>query len=149
MYRFYAANADFSSKIITLSDPHENHHIIHVLRLKPGDQLKIFNEMEEEAIVECEEIYTDLRAAQEDFLKAGKQVCGLDLSGRRMPSLTRGVSIITSLTYLDVSDNNFKELPKEISALKELKVLNLQGNPLPAGEVDKVRKLLPKADVKF
>lgn len=99
--------------------------------------------------VVCEEIYTDLRAAQEDFLKAGKQVCGLDLSGRRMPTLTRGVSFITSLTYLDVSDNNFKELPEEISALKKLKVLNLQGNPLPAGEVDKVRKLLPNADVKF
>lgn len=99
--------------------------------------------------VVCEEIYTDLRAAQEDFLKAGKQVCRLNLSGRRMPSLTRGVSFITSLTYLDVSDNNFKELPEEISALKELKVLNLQGNPLPAGEVDKVRKLLPNADVKF
>ena len=113
-------------------------------RFSPG-----LEEGEEEAIVECEEIYTDLRAAQEDFLKAGKQVCGLDLSGRRMPSLTRGVSIITSLTYLDVSDNNFKELPKEISALKELKVLNLQGNPLPAGEVDKVRKLLPNVTVNF
>lgn len=113
-------------------------------RFSPG-----LEEGEEEAIVGCEEIYTDLRAAQEDFLKADKQVCGLDLSGRRMPSLTRGVSFITSLTYLDVSDNNFKELPEEISALKELKVLNLQGNPLPAGEVDKVRKLLPNADVKF
>lgn len=112
-------------------------------RFSPG------SEKGEEAVVGCEEIYTDLRAAQEDFLKAGKQVCGLDLSGRRMPSLTRGVGFITSLTYLDVSGNNFKELPEEISALQELKVLNLQGNPLPAGEVDKVRKLLPNADVKF
>lgn len=103
----------------------------------------------EKVAIVCEDIYTDLKAAQQDFLKAGKQVCGLDLSGRKMPSLTRGVSFVTSLTWLDLSDNNFTELPQEMVALQELKMLDLRGNPLPQEEVDKIRKLLPKADVKF
>ncbi len=105
-------------------------------------------ESEEGALV-CEEIYTDLKAAQEDFIKAGKQVCGLDLSGRRMPSLTRGVSFVTSLTWLDVSGNNIREVPEEIVALRELEMLDLRGNPLPAEEVEKVRRLLPETEVKF
>jgi 16S rRNA (uracil1498-N3)-methyltransferase len=50
MHRFYCPQADFASKTVRISDPHEIHHIKDVLRLKAGDKLCIFNGKNEEGM---------------------------------------------------------------------------------------------------
>lgn len=56
MHRFYCPHADFSSKVVRISDPHEIHHIKDVLRLKPSAEMCVFNNENEEARVVITEI---------------------------------------------------------------------------------------------
>lgn len=49
MHRTYAENLDFSLEEITINDKTEVHHLRDVLRIRPGDTIKIFNGNGEEA----------------------------------------------------------------------------------------------------
>ena len=51
MHRFYCQHADFTQKTIAITDGHEIHHIKNVLRLKAGDELAVFNGLNQEARV--------------------------------------------------------------------------------------------------
>ena len=48
MHRFYCSNADFSPPKIKIVSPGEIHHLTHVLRMRAGDELEIFNGRGEE-----------------------------------------------------------------------------------------------------
>lgn len=48
MNRFYFPNADFKKHPLILTDAKEIHHLIHVLRLKKGNVIHIFNQHNEE-----------------------------------------------------------------------------------------------------
>ena len=55
----------------------------------------------------------------------------IDLSGRQLTgSLKAEVRLLTALTKLNLSDNQFTGIPAEIGQLSELRVLNLAGNPV-------------------
>lgn len=55
----------------------------------------------------------------------------LDLSNKNLKgSLKAEVRHLTSVTELNISNNNFTGLPAEVGQLSELKVLNLSNNPL-------------------
>src|SRR5208283_4890439 len=56
MYRFYCADADFTKSSITITDPHEVHHMKDVLRLKKGSLIQIFNAQSQEADGTIEQI---------------------------------------------------------------------------------------------
>ena len=43
MHRFYCPNTDFSPQKINIVNSGEIHHLTHVLRMRKGDQLEIFN----------------------------------------------------------------------------------------------------------
>lgn len=48
MHRFYCSNADFSPPKISITNPGEIHHLTHVLRMRAGDELEIFNGLGQE-----------------------------------------------------------------------------------------------------
>jgi 16S rRNA (uracil1498-N3)-methyltransferase len=56
MHRFYCPQADFASKVVAITDPHEIHHIRDVLRLKKGSEVCVFNGKNEEALAMIEEV---------------------------------------------------------------------------------------------
>ncbi len=120
----------------------------------------------------CDKIYTDLKEALVDSSKNKVAVCGLDISGDKNLRLTVGLSMMDSLIVIDASDNIIKEVPEWIDQLPQLRVLNLSGNkissiplsltkakrlevldltgnPLPPGDVQNLRGLLPDTKVKF
>ncbi|MFH1353856.1 MAG: leucine-rich repeat domain-containing protein [bacterium] len=128
---------------------------------KPGEE-------EPPEPVVCDNMYKDIR----EVVDNRETACGLDVSGQALLYLTKAVSLakglmllnasnsnlielpdwigtMTELRQIDVSDNKLTSLPEELGFLVNLKVLDLRGNPLPVEEVEKIRKLLPKADVKF
>jgi Leucine-rich repeat (LRR) protein len=66
-----------------------------------------------------------------DGLSFGNKTTVLDLSGRGLTgSLKAEVRILTALTELDLSNNEFTGIPAEIGQLSSLRVLNLAGNPV-------------------
>lgn len=70
---------------------------------------------------------------------------GLDMSGRNLPgSLKAEIGQIKGLIGLDLSNNNFTNLPAEVGQLSELETLNLSNNPLMTGlprEIGNLTKL--------
>ncbi|XP_017980552.1 PREDICTED: plant intracellular Ras-group-related LRR protein 6 [Theobroma cacao] len=55
----------------------------------------------------------------------------LDLGQNSLQSIPEGLNSLTSLTELDLSDNNISALPPELGLLEpSLQVLRLDGNPL-------------------
>lgn len=118
--------------------------------------------------VACDNMYKDIR----EMVDNRETACGLDVSGQALLELTRAISLakglvllnasnsnlielpdwlgtMTELRQIDVSDNKLESLPEELGFLVNLQVLDVRNNPLPIEEVDKIRKLLPKTDVKF
>ncbi len=118
--------------------------------------------------VACENMYKDIK----EMVDNREDVCGLDVSGQALLRLTRAISLakglmllnasnsglielpdwigtMTELRQIDVSDNKLTTLPEELGFLVKLRVLDVRGNPLPQEEIEKIRKLLPQADVKF
>ncbi len=64
MHRFYLPNEDLTTvKLARLNDPQELHHAKTVLRLKPGQSIKIFNGQGSEAVAEI----IDLRSSSLEF----------------------------------------------------------------------------------
>ena len=64
-------------------------------------------------------------------LSFGDKTTTLDLSGRVLTgSLKAEVRMLTALTELNLSNNEFTGLPAEVGQLSKLKTLNLSGNPL-------------------
>lgn len=120
----------------------------------------------------CPIVSSDIAAAAIAVERDGKEVCGLDVSGRNYDHLTEGISFITTLKYLDVSNNSLREvpswinqlvdlrlldvshnslsrLPDELGALSRLERLILRGNPLPDEEINKIRQKLPQTTIEF
>ena len=54
----------------------------------------------------------------------------INLSGFGMNEVPIVIAEFKKLEELDLSENNFKELPKEITGLKSLKLLNINGNQI-------------------
>jgi len=54
---------------------------------------------------------------------------------------------IPNLEHLDLSHNDLGSLPDQISQLKRLKVLRLGGNKLSQQDFERIRRLLPSAQV--
>jgi 16S rRNA (uracil1498-N3)-methyltransferase len=50
MHRFFSSNADLRKEFASITDLKEIHHLQHVLRLKKGDTLCVFNGKREEAV---------------------------------------------------------------------------------------------------
>ena len=72
----------------------------------------------------------------------------LDLSGNQIRELPTSIRGLEKLKKLDLSGNRIESLPEEIGQLKNLKVLQLKGNPLAPGEVQRLKKLLPRCKIK-
>lgn len=52
MHRFFVPNADLNHKHLTITENKEIHHLTHVLRLKTGDTIIIFNGKGQEALAQ-------------------------------------------------------------------------------------------------
>jgi Leucine-rich repeat (LRR) protein len=64
-------------------------------------------------------------------------------------SLEEALQTPLKVYKLDLSRNQLKTLPKEIAELKNLQCLDLRENPISDKEKKKIRKLLPKCNIKF
>lgn len=67
--------------------------------------------------------------------------------GHKLQGLPNPFPQFLALEKLDLSSNGLKQLPKNISSLFSLKVLNLRGNPLSRKEQQRIRAALPKVKV--
>lgn len=91
----------------------------------------------------CAFTYRDLQEA----LKNPLQVCYLDLSRQNLTELPEEILRFINLRSLYLNFNKITTLPEEIRNLKNLTLIDLTGNPITNNEVEKIRKLLPDADI--
>lgn len=83
----------------------------------------------------------ELREVPEDFFKNLDKLQKLDLAHNRLNKFPKIIS--KTLKHLHLNFNNIElEEDLEIEDLKELKILNIAGNRMKEGEVDKLRKKL-------
>lgn len=73
----------------------------------------------------------------------------LNLGCNQLDSLPSEIGELQNLEYLDLFRNNITSLPSSIRNLKKLKRLNLIENPISQEERKRIRKLLPKCDIRF
>ncbi len=74
----------------------------------------------------------------------------LELSGNGLSIIPEGISKLSKLKKLDLSQNQISTLPREISTLSgHLEELHLQGNKIPAGEIDWLVKALPNTRIRY
>ena len=73
----------------------------------------------------------------------------LSLWRNHLKALPREIGKLNNLQRLELGGNQLKALPKEIGNLKNLKKLYLRNNKLSEKEKEKVKKLLPKCEIKF
>lgn len=88
--------------------------------------------------------YKNVRDCLEDMI--GRSVTHLDLSRQNLRQLPAEIGKLKQLVSLDLSGNNLTTLPSEIQNLKQLKLLNLRGNrietlPIGIGELSMLRTL--------
>lgn len=67
----------------------------------------------------------------------------------KLKELPRSVAQLKHLENIDLAFNQITSLPLEIANLKKLKTLTLVGNDIPIKEQQKIRALLPHAEVFF
>jgi Leucine-rich repeat (LRR) protein len=79
-------------------------------------------------------------------LKQPETVCHLDLSRSNLDQLPPQVLQLSNLESLYLNHNRLTHLPMGIRKLTNLNLIDLTGNPIPNSELDKVRKLLPRAN---
>ncbi|EMM95926.1 leucine rich repeat protein [Leptospira interrogans serovar Zanoni str. LT2156] len=73
----------------------------------------------------------------------------LYLMDNQLTILSKEIGQLQNLQVLNLSYNQLKTLPKEIEQLKNLQTLYLNNNQLSFQEKEKIRKLLPKCQIKF
>ncbi len=59
------------------------------------------------------------------------------------------IKLLQKLNYLSLSGNDIETLPDEISDLKNLKVLNLQGNKKLTKQKKIIKEMLPNSEIQF
>jgi Leucine-rich repeat (LRR) protein len=74
--------------------------------------------------VDKDKEYTNI----DEALKNPESVYKLDLSNQEISLKNEQWKLFINLEYLNLKNDRLKEIPKEISNLKQLKVLNLSGN---------------------
>ena len=76
--------------------------------------------------------------------------CGkLNKNCNEISSINEIVYKMRKVELLDLSNNNLRDIPKNLSKLNKLKLLNLSGNPLPQKVIDDLRKKMPNTRIQF
>lgn len=83
----------------------------------------------------------------EDALKESNRVCYLDLSNRNLTELPKEVLQFNNLQSLYLNFNKLTTFPEDIRKLKNLTSIDLTGNPITIEETDRIRSLLPKVNI--
>lgn len=74
-----------------------------------------------------------------------KNLQELSLKNNKLQKISPKISYMKKLRVLDLSDNELTELPKTMGRLKYLERLIIRGNNFPDKEIERIRKMLPKA----
>ena len=59
------------------------------------------------------------------------------------------IGLLTNLEALHIAYNKLTVLPESLGKLDSLRLMRVTGNPLPMGEIIKIKKLLPKCRVDY
>lgn len=74
----------------------------------------------------------------------------LHIYGNNLTSLPSSLGNLTQLKEIDARTNNIRSLPDSLANLKDtLEVLYLGGNPIPLGDHDRIRSMLPHTKIYF
>ena len=73
----------------------------------------------------------------------------LDLSSNQIAHLPSSISMLKNLIILELADNNIKNIPPWIATMPSLKIINLKGNPISAGQINRLKKEAPHLTVEF
>jgi len=71
----------------------------------------------------------------------------IDLSNNNFTDLPAEVGQLSKLETLDLSNNNFTGLPHELGNLSQLKYLNLSGNDISSFDLNIIREKLPNTNI--
>ena len=73
----------------------------------------------------------------------------LSLNFNQLSTLPESIGKLNHLTVLSLWENKIILIPESIGKLSKLKRLILIGNPFSSNEIDRIRRLLPRTEVKF
>jgi Leucine-rich repeat (LRR) protein len=73
----------------------------------------------------------------------------LNLSDNKFTHLPKEIGKLKNLKYLYLENNRLTKLPREIGKLKYLEILDLDDNPLTQDEIDNIEVLLPNCNIRF
>lgn len=73
----------------------------------------------------------------------------LIIKATALESVPSEIGSLVNLESLDLSGNKIITLPDEISQLTKLKEVNLSDNPINSDEAERIRSLLPQAQIIF
>ncbi|MEZ5069725.1 MAG: leucine-rich repeat domain-containing protein [Bacteroidales bacterium] len=79
-----------------------------------------------------------------------KNLSVLELARNGLTEIPEGIASLKKLKKLDLAGNQITSLPKDLGSLREsLEELNLQGNPIPREEIDRLLEALPATNIRF
>lgn len=73
----------------------------------------------------------------------------LNLAYNRLSSLPHTFAYLPALQILDLRGNAFEQVPQVLYSMDHLRIIDLRGNPLTLSKVEKLRRALPKTEVRF
>ncbi len=78
-----------------------------------------------------------------------QQLTFLNINNNEIEVLPEQIGLLTNLETLHISFNKLSTLPESLGKLNALRLLCVTGNPLPMGEISKIKKLLPKCHIDY
>ncbi|MFQ5570217.1 MAG: protein kinase [Rhodothermales bacterium] len=73
----------------------------------------------------------------------------LFLDDNQLTSLPESITRLRNLNLLSLANNELTSLPEPMGHLTNLVWLNLEGNPVPQDEIERLRHLLPRAEILY
>ena len=71
----------------------------------------------------------------------------LHIYNNRITSIPSDIINLKNLKFLFIHDNNIEEIPDDMERMKNLIFIKIDGNPLKEGQIEKLKKMLPKCQI--
>jgi Leucine-rich repeat (LRR) protein len=73
----------------------------------------------------------------------------LNLSNNNLKDISSKVKGLKNVVSINLANNQLTDLPKEFQLLKNLKTLILVGNPMEKATIQQLKELLPQTQIYF
>ncbi|WP_449398266.1 hypothetical protein [Chryseobacterium wanjuense] len=73
----------------------------------------------------------------------------LNVSQNNIKEISPKVKGLKNIVSMNLANNDLKDLPNEFSELKNLKTLILTGNPMEKSTIEKLKAIMPETQIYF